>query len=252
MAEKDDKPGGFSVSRRDFLKTAGVVSAVTAATSPAEADAQAAVNGVGPGDVPVRLTVNGKRVDLMIEPRVTLLDALRMNGEAGTAGREALLVWKVDRGSFDGVPLNGLAVVAAIAGDQNLGIREIGGAATPTRAAIFVDERANPAQRAALISLAKQHSNGMVSTVVELTPTTIQFADEPAAIKVSAKSLRLTVEKEMNHDPSCGSRQWFHPFADVSDAMMGTTSENVFNGAALGTKWSDPNKRSSFFGTFAY
>ena len=35
MAEKDDKPGGFSVSRRDFLKTAGVVSAVTALTTPA-------------------------------------------------------------------------------------------------------------------------------------------------------------------------------------------------------------------------
>jgi xanthine dehydrogenase YagT iron-sulfur-binding subunit len=81
MAEKDDKPGGFSVSRRDFLKTAGVVSAVTAATSPAEADAQAAVNGVGPGNVPVRLTVNGKRVDLMIEPRTTLLDALRMRAD---------------------------------------------------------------------------------------------------------------------------------------------------------------------------
>jgi xanthine dehydrogenase YagT iron-sulfur-binding subunit len=81
MAEKDDKPGGFSVSRRDFLKTAGVVSAVTAATSPAEAEAQAAVNGVGPGNVPVRLTVNGKQVDLMIEPRVTLLDALRMRAD---------------------------------------------------------------------------------------------------------------------------------------------------------------------------
>src|SRR6476660_1081214 len=73
-----------------------------------------------------------------------------MNGEAATTGREALLVWKVDRGSFDGVPLNGLAIVAAVAGDTNLGIREIGGAATPTRAAIFVDERANTAQRAAL------------------------------------------------------------------------------------------------------
>jgi hypothetical protein len=34
--------------------------------------------------------------------------------------------------------------------------------------------------------------------------------------------------------------------------MMGTTAENVFSGAALGTKWSDPNKRSSFFGSFAY
>ena len=82
MAEKDDKPGGFSVSRRDFLKTAGVVSAVTAATSPAEAEAQAgAVNAVGPGNVPVRLIVNGKRLDLMIEPRVTLLDALRTRAD---------------------------------------------------------------------------------------------------------------------------------------------------------------------------
>ena len=39
------------------------------------------MNGVGPGNVPVRLTVNGKRVDLMIEPRVTLLDALRMRAD---------------------------------------------------------------------------------------------------------------------------------------------------------------------------
>jgi xanthine dehydrogenase YagT iron-sulfur-binding subunit len=82
MAPEDDKPGGFAVSRRDFLKSAGVVSAVTAASSPAEAEAQTAgINAVGPGDVPVRLMVNGKRLDLMIEPRVTLLDALRMRAD---------------------------------------------------------------------------------------------------------------------------------------------------------------------------
>jgi hypothetical protein len=175
-----------------------------------------------------------------------------MNGEAATTGREALLVWKVDRGSFDGVPLNGLAVVAAIVGDQNLGIREIGGAAAETRAAIFVDERATAEQRSALVSMAKQHSNGMISKVVETSASPIQFVDEPGAIRVTAKSLRLSVAKEMDHDPSCGARQWFHPLADVSNPTMGTTSENTFSGAALGTKWSDPNKRSSFFGTFTY
>ena len=84
-----------------------------------------------------------------------------MNGEAGTTGREALLAWKVDRGSFDGVSLNGLAVVAAVAGDTNLGIREIGGGTAQTRTALFVDERATPAQRTALVAMAKQHSNGM-------------------------------------------------------------------------------------------
>jgi len=175
-----------------------------------------------------------------------------MNGEAGTTGREALLVWKVDRGSFDGVPLNGLAVIAAIAGDQNLGIREIGGAAAETRAAMFVDERATPAQRSALVSMARQHSNGMVSKVVELTASPIQFVDEPEAIRVAANSIRLTVAKAMDHDPGCGARQWFHPLAEVSNPTMGTTSENAFSGTALGTKWSDPNKRSSFFATFSY
>jgi xanthine dehydrogenase YagT iron-sulfur-binding subunit len=76
MSAKDDFP---SFSRRDFLKTAGVGSlatAVTAATE-TEAQAQAGPRVLGPGDVPVTLTVNGKRVQLQIEPRVTLLDALR-------------------------------------------------------------------------------------------------------------------------------------------------------------------------------
>jgi xanthine dehydrogenase YagT iron-sulfur-binding subunit len=81
MARKSKQPGGFAVSRRDFLKTAGVVGAVSAAATPAEVEAQAAIRAVGPGEVPVRLMVNGKRVDLMIEPRVTLLDALRMRAD---------------------------------------------------------------------------------------------------------------------------------------------------------------------------
>jgi hypothetical protein len=176
-----------------------------------------------------------------------------MNGEAATTGKEALLAWKVDRGSFNGVPLNGLSIVAAVAADTNLGIYEIGGDTAHARTAIFVDERADAAQRTALVAMAKQLSKGLVGTPVELTPTTIQFVDEGKAIRVAAKSLRLTVEKEMNHDPTCGGKQWFHPLSAVDGAAaMGTTTENAFSGTTLGTKWSDPNKRSSFFGAFSY
>ena len=100
--------------------------------------------------------------------------------------------------------------------------------------------------------MAKHLSKGVVDTVVEITPNPIQFVDEGQAIRVSAKSLRLTVEKEMTHDQTCGGKQWFHPLSTVDGAEMGTTSENAFSGGALGTKWSEPNKRSSFFGTFSY
>src|SRR5438046_1128497 len=81
MAPKDERsdiPPRFSVSRRDFLKTAGISSLAASVAGVGEAEAQtgsAAV--VGPGEVPVQLMVNGKRLDLRIEPRVTLLDALR-------------------------------------------------------------------------------------------------------------------------------------------------------------------------------
>jgi hypothetical protein len=176
-----------------------------------------------------------------------------MNGEAGTTGKEALLAWKVDRGTFDGVGLNGLSIVAAVAGDANLGVHEIGGDTAQTRAALFVDERATSAQRVALVAMARRLSNGVLGTVVELTPAAIQFVDDGDAIRVSAKSLRLTVAREMTHDPTCGGKQWFQPLSDIDGiAGMGTTTENAFSGTTLGTRWSDPNKHSSFFGAFAY
>ena len=84
MAPTDDRPDPaerVNTSRRDFLKTAGV-SSLAASIVGVEVEAQTAgARAVGPGDVPVQLTVNGKRVDLRIEPRVTLLDALRNSAD---------------------------------------------------------------------------------------------------------------------------------------------------------------------------
>src|ERR1700686_2710640 len=82
MAPKDEFPEKserFRVSRRNFLKTAGVSGLATAVTSVgvAEVEAQGGPAVVGPGDVPITLMVNGKRIDLRIEPRVTLLNAIR-------------------------------------------------------------------------------------------------------------------------------------------------------------------------------
>ena len=175
-----------------------------------------------------------------------------MNGEAGTTGREAIMAWRVDSGRFNGVAVSGLSIVAAIAADTNLGVREIGGEVATTRTALFVDERATAAQQKALMAMARTLSNGVVDTVVELTPVAIQFVDDGAAIRVSTKSVQLKVAKELTHDPTCGGKQWFHPLSTVDSAEMGTAAQNAFTGASLGTKWSDPNKRSGFFGTFSY
>jgi hypothetical protein len=175
-----------------------------------------------------------------------------MNGEAATAGREALLAWKVDRGQVNGVTLDGLAVVAALASDTNLGIHEIGGESTPARAAIYVDSRATAAQRKALVAMVRSLSGNLIGSVVQETAAPIQFADNGHQITVSTDTVKLAVAKHLSHEASCGNKQWFSPLTRIDRAEMGTTDQNEFSGPALCTKWSDPNKRSSFFGTFSY
>jgi xanthine dehydrogenase YagT iron-sulfur-binding subunit len=80
MAHKNkypEKPEHIDRSRRNFLKTAGVAPLVAGVAGAAVADAQTGPAIVGPGTVPVQLLVNGKRLNLNIEPRMTLLNALR-------------------------------------------------------------------------------------------------------------------------------------------------------------------------------
>ena len=143
-------------------------------------------------------------------------------------------------------------MVAAVSGDANLSVHEIGGEVATTRTALFVDARATEAQRKALVSMVRTLASRVVGTVAEVTPASIEFVAGDHDIRVTANTVRLTVRKEMSHDTTCGNKKWFEPLSTVHHADMGITVENTFNGTSLGTKWSDPNKRSGFFGTFSY
>jgi hypothetical protein len=195
-------------------------------------------------------TVNGSYVEARTAEVFT--GGCIMNSEAETVGKQAVLAWKVDRGSFNGINIDGLSVVAAVSGDRNLGMTEMGGEKPTVRTAMFVDQRANAAQQIALVAMANELSKGLVGTIVQVTATPISFADHGSEINVSAGQVALDVNKHMTHDPTCGAMQWFHPFATVDEAEMGVADRHLFTGSALGTKWSDPNKRSAFFGTFSY
>ena len=78
-ADKHLGNGRKGYSRRDFLKSAGVAvptGLLVGEAKPARAAAPEAPV-LGPGKVPISLQINGKVHKLELEPRVTLLDALR-------------------------------------------------------------------------------------------------------------------------------------------------------------------------------
>ncbi|HWR52219.1 MAG TPA: (2Fe-2S)-binding protein [Bryobacteraceae bacterium] len=66
------------VSRRGFIGRVGIGSgALTSGVLTEAAQGQTPAGVMGPGAVSISLTLNGKPVKLEVEPRVTLLDALR-------------------------------------------------------------------------------------------------------------------------------------------------------------------------------
>jgi hypothetical protein len=195
-----------------------------------------------------RSTVTGQYVEARTAEVFT--GGCIMGSEAETMGKQAVLAWKIDRGEVNGVPVDGLSVVAALAGDVNLGLHEIGGETATVRSVVYVDDRATPVQRMALVALAHDMTK-RIGTIVLVTPAPITFADAGKSIHVATSNVALDVTKEINHDPTCGAQQWFHPLASVDRENMGTTDQNAYTGSTLGTKWSDPNKRSAFFGTFS-
>lgn len=112
--------GRSGITRRGFLKGAGLTAAGTALLEPVRAfssevaaSANPAVTEFGPGSVPVRLQVNGKEHAVDIEPRTTLADALRIH--LGMTGTKIIC----DRGACSGctvwldkVPVNSCMMLA--------------------------------------------------------------------------------------------------------------------------------------------
>lgn len=104
------------VSRRDFLRGTGVAvsGAILVGEGAAIASAQESAAEIrGPGEVPVTLRVNGETKRFSVEPRVTLLDALRdrldITGvkrvcDRGTCGACTMLI--------DGKPIYGCTALA--------------------------------------------------------------------------------------------------------------------------------------------
>ena len=174
------------------------------------------------------------------------------NAEMNLSGKHAVLGWKIDKGEFNGVSLDGLGVVAVVAASDTLGLKQTGAA----KAVVIVDARANSQQREALVAFARQQGGDLVNKVVAVQTAKVEFnvcpcADGGCAI-LNAGTARIETRcLDGKHDKVCGNESAFYPpLARNVKVRPAFVIENVYTGKGVNETWSDAGRRGAYLGSF--
>lgn len=181
------------------------------------------------------------------------------NSEVNLVGKEAILAWRVDQGSWAGSDLAGLSVVAVLSTRATLGDPH-GGELAP-EALLLVDRRANEAQREALVGLARELGGELLADVrgVSAVPIEMEIGKRAGVARLAAGEgggAATVATRALTHaDHHCGNEiVYYDPLTATTAATPAVTLEHRFTGdgveGTLGKTWSSPGKRSAFVGTF--
>jgi hypothetical protein len=178
------------------------------------------------------------------------------NSEMGLVGDQALLAWRVREGTWDGVRLDGLGIVAAVKAKATLG--DPYGNPYPTKAVMIVDDRASEPQRAALISFAQQQGGELLRHVVrvERAPIDMEVLHDRAhhgrALLRAGRFATIETRSLGEKDHLCGNEVTFYPpLTELAHSMPAVALTDAYQGPGLGVSWEQHDKRSAFVGTFA-
>lgn len=176
------------------------------------------------------------------------------NGEVNLAGKEAILAWHVQNGSWDGVALDGLTIAAAVRARATLGDPYAN--PYPAEAVLLVDEQANPQQRAALVHFAQHMGGELLKNVEETLPAQMEMIvnHERHGVALLRAGQFATVQTRSlgDHDHVCGNEVTFYPpLTEVSHSMPAVAVTDAYRGPGLGESWDSHGRRSAFVGTFA-
>jgi len=175
------------------------------------------------------------------------------NGEVGLTGEEAVLVWHVTSGTWEGVRLDGLSVIAVVRASATLGNPYSN--PLPARAVMIVDVRANAEQRPALVGFAQAQAGALLATVVavESSPIRFELGAQHGVVSVQSNTVKIETRAIASTDEICHNEEVFYPplAAHLTHAMPAITLAGNYTGNHLGKTWNDAGRRGAFVGHFA-
>src|SRR5207249_3979057 len=161
----------------------------------------------------------------------------------------------VDKGTWENVSLDDLNVAAVVRARATLG--DAFSNPLPAKAVLIVDQRANAAQRAALVHFAQAQAGQLLSNVVATETQPIRFtvdASKHGTASLEAGDLaQITTRAITDTDEICHNEEvYYEPLVShLTHAMPAVASQSSYSGNHLSSTWNESNRRSAFIATFA-
>ena len=173
--------------------------------------------------------------------------ACHYGGEATTAGREALLAWKLEAGRVNCVDLAGASIAAAVVDDRNL--------AEPSsarRSVIYVDLRATESVRATLVDWLRASHADLLGEVLAVKAVALDFDIRADLFRVDGGGAFFLSGTAMPDRACCKMpyNVWYSPFEHVEDRLVGNDADFRFAEPRLDRTWSRPDENAAFLGRF--
>jgi uncharacterized protein DUF1326 len=176
------------------------------------------------------------------------------NGEVNLVGNEAILAWHVRSGNWNGVPLRGLTVAAAVRAKGTLGDPYEN--PYPADAVLLVDDQSSAQQRAALASFAQHMGGELLKNIAQVIPVQMELVlsaeHQGAAMFRAGELVTVRTRSIGENDHLCGNEvTYYPPLTQLTHSMPAVALTDAYSGPGLGVSWNLHGKRSAFVGAFA-
>src|SRR6516164_2111592 len=137
------------------------------------------------------------------------------NAEIGITGKEAVMAWRVDQGSWRGQDLSGLGVALVVRANDTLGF---GGGFTVKAdrisAVIVVDEKADAEQASALVQFVRESAPHLTRDLVKVESAPISLTNDHLSGKgvfTAGKLARIETRALAKGDCVCSNEEMVYP-----------------------------------------
>ena len=177
------------------------------------------------------------------------------NAEMGLAGKEAVMAWKVDEGTWNGVELDGLGAALVVTAENTLGDDGIFGMKPgKTAAVIVVDEQATPVQQQALVGFVKESAKELTKNVVTIERAPIELKNnylKGVGVFKAGDLAQIQTREMRDGDCVCSNEVvYYQPLTEVENMVPVFTRLMTYQGDDLNSRWTSRDERSAFIATF--